>query len=464
MQFAGLTQPLWSRRAFLRGTGAAGLGLASCGFLTACEHLTGMDVSNVTATISGTPGDSDPAGQKEFLTQVGEFERLHPHRYIVGSTYTFDPTNYYIRLAAGEAEDSFSVYLTEPQFLIEQHAIADITDLIKGWQYFDSFVPSFLHIMTGPGNRIYGIPLGGYALGLLYNRRLFMQAGLNPDRPPTTWKEFREYARRLTGAGVVGFAEVSGANQGGWHFTSWMYSVGGDLQRQNGDKWVAVFNSEKGIEVLNLLMEMRFGDQSMSVQPLQNTADVLALMATGNIAMAVMAPDALATLRSQRGANLDDFGLGPMPQNGGNATLAGGGAWVFNPKSSPEVLQTAFDWIMFSNYDLHLLEERFKRSARIGRPIGSPTDAVCTGVFKQKLDALVAKYANMPIHNYLPFTMATPKLNLRTEPPIETQAMYSMIDHVMQTILTNAHANPQALLDEAAHQFQIQILDNVVYR
>ncbi len=153
-----------------------------------------------------------------------------------------------------------------------------------------------------------------------------------------------------------------------------------------------------------------------------------------------------------------------MPQNGGNATLAGGGAWVFNPKSSPEVLQTAFDWIMFSNYDLHLLEERFKRSARIGRPIGSPTDAVCTGVFKQKLDALVAKYANMPIHNYLPFTMATPKLNLRTEPPIETQTMYSMIDHVMQTILTNAHANPQALLDEAAHQFQIQILDNVVYR
>jgi hypothetical protein len=240
--------------------------------------------------------------------------------------------------------------------------------------------------------------------------------------------------------------------------------MGGDLQRQNGDKWVAVFNSEKGIEVLNLLMEMRFGDRSMSTQSLQNTTDVLALMATGNIAMAVMAPDALATLRTQYEANLDDFGLGPMPQNGGNATLAGGGAWVFNPKATPEVLQTAFDWIMFSNYDLHSLEERFKRSASIGLPIGGPTDAVCTGVFKQKLDALAAKYANMPIHNYLPFTEATPKLNLRTEPPIETQTMYSMIDSVMQTILTNAHANPQGLLDEEAHQFQTQILDNVVYR
>src|SRR5262249_53833638 len=242
MQLAQLRRPLWSRRAFFRGTGTVCLGLASCDFLTAFGHPTGMDVDSVTATISGAPGDDDPAGQKEFLTQVGEFERLHSHRYIVGSTYTFDPTNYSTRLAAGAAEDAFSVYLSEPQFLIAQHAIADITDLIKGWQYFDSFVPSFLHIVTGPGNRIYGIPLTGYALGLLYNRRLFMQAGLNPDRPPTTWKEFREDARRLNRAGVAGFAEVSGANQGGWHFACWMYSVGGDLQRQNGDKWAAVFN------------------------------------------------------------------------------------------------------------------------------------------------------------------------------------------------------------------------------
>ncbi len=114
MQFTQLRQPLQSRRAFLRGTGATCLGLASCGFLTACQRRAGLDVSSVTATISGAPGDDDPAGQKEFLTQVGEFERLHPHHYIVGSTYTFDPTNYYIRLAAGEAEDSFSASVVRP--------------------------------------------------------------------------------------------------------------------------------------------------------------------------------------------------------------------------------------------------------------------------------------------------------------------------------------------------------------
>src|SRR5947209_6209814 len=259
MQLARLRQPIWSRRAFLWGTGAACLGLTSCDLLTACQQLVGLDTHNVTATISGATGDDNPAGQKEFLTEVAAFERLHPHRYIVGSTYNFDPTNYYVRLAAGEAEDSFRVYLSEPQFLIAQHAIADITDLIKGWQYFDSFVPSFLHMVTGPGNRIYGIPLGGYALGLLYNRRLFMQAGLDPDRPPTTWKEFQAYAKQLTGTDVAGFGEVSGANQGGWHFTNWMYSAGGDLQRQYADRGTAVFNSEKGIEVRNLLMEMRFG-------------------------------------------------------------------------------------------------------------------------------------------------------------------------------------------------------------
>ena len=35
-----------------------------------------------------------------------------------------------------------------------------------------------------------------YGIGLHYNRALFEEAGLDPDQPPTTWDEVREYAKR----------------------------------------------------------------------------------------------------------------------------------------------------------------------------------------------------------------------------------------------------------------------------
>jgi ABC-type glycerol-3-phosphate transport system substrate-binding protein len=436
----------------------------SYGLLAACRQSAGVEIRTITATISGTPADNNPAGQKEFLDRVTRFESLHPHEHIVGTTYTFDPANYNVRLAAGQAEDAFSVYLTEPRLLIAQHSISDITNLIKGWQYFDSFVPSFLQLVTGPDDRIYGIPLGGYALGILYNRSLFVQARLDPDKPPTTWDEFRWCAQRLSEAGVAGFAELSSANQGGWHFASWMYSIGADLQRYNGDKWTAVFNSKEGVQVLKLLKDMRFTDGSIATQPLLTVDDALSLMATGKVAMAVMAPDALSTLYTRYGADLNDFGLGPMPQNGGDATLGGGGAWVFNPKSAPEVLHTAFDWIMFSNFDLHLLEEQYRSRASLGIPIGRPSDAVFMGAFQRRLDTLRVKYATMPVHNYLPFTQAIPKLHLRVEALIEVQTMYHMIDNAIQAILTDPTAEPQQLLDQIAQQFQTQVLDNVVHQ
>lgn len=465
MAFTQLKEPFWSRRMFLRSMGASCLTLASISSLAGCMQQTDTSSISATAIISGAPDDSNPTRQKEFLSQVAEFERLHPHEHIVGSDYIFDPTNYYVRLAAGAAADAFNVYLTEPQFLIAQHAISDITDHIKAWQYFDSFLPSFLELVTGPNKRIYGIPLGAYALGLLYNRKLFQQVGLDPDRPPTTWNEFQEYARRLTRPTVSGFAEASGAHQGGWHFASWMYSIGGSLQQQQGDKWTVTFNSEKGVEVLNLFMKMRFIDSSITAQPLQGVSDILALMATGNVAMAIMAPDALETLRKQHNVAIEDFGLGPMPQNGGNATLAGGNAWVFNPKSSPEVLKTAFDWIMFSNFDLQVTSRALQSRRAAGLPVGLPAGAVFTGSFRQKLDTLIARYANMPRYNYLPYTQALPKLHLRVESLIETQTMYGMLDSVMHAVLTDINARPQELLDHAAHQFQTRILDNAyIYR
>jgi len=443
-----------TRRGFLRRSAVLGAGVVGLNFLAACGGTPSTSTAGVvTATVNTLPPATNPGAIYVFNQTVQSFEKEYPNEKIVGKNDPYDPTTYFAKLAAGQEEDGIESYFTEPPLLISKHAVADITDLAKNWQYFSDYIPSIASLVTRNG-RVYGIPVNGYVLGIYYNRKMFQAVGLNPDQPPTTWDQFRSYAKELTTASVAGFAETSTSNQGGWHFTNWMYTAGGDMESADGTK--ALFNSPQGVSVLQLLKDMRFTDKSMTRQQLFTQADTLQLLATNKVAMVVMAPDQLSTLRAQYQANLDDYGIGPMPQNGGNAALTGGNLWVFNPKSSAAVIKAAFDYVIYSNFNLSVVENSLAQQANSGQAVGAPTIVLFQGNFQQQLNALYAKYANVPLQNYQSFINA--KLALRPEPPNQTQKMYATLDPVMQAVLTNPNADPQQLLNLAAQQFQ-QILD-----
>jgi ABC-type glycerol-3-phosphate transport system substrate-binding protein len=453
---------LYPRRRFIQDAAGVAAMLTGVEVLAGCGGLSaGSDASNgeLSATVSDMPPDSNKTGLQQFKDTVALFEKQHPKQHIVGHTYKFDPTTYYARLAAGQAEDALLTYFTEPQYMIAHHYASDITNLMKSWQYFSSIDPNILQIVTGPDQHIYGVPVSGYALCILYNRSLFKQAGLDPDKPPTTWEEFRGYAKQIAGKGVAGFAETSTKNGGGWLFANWMYTAGGELEVKDGDRWKVVYNSDKGVAVLNLLKAMRFTDKSMTQEQLLDADTILPLIANKKVAMIVTSPSRLADLKVQYQANLDDFGLAPMPQNGGNAAMSGGSIWVFNPKSKPDVVKLAYDWTIFSRFDLNVLDAKYAAQAKSNQPVGLPTNIIFKGAFQEQLDSLIKKYANVPLQNYQPFVKST--LQLKAEPPKETQKMYASLDPVVQAILTTFNADPKKLLDQAAQQFQAQVLDKV---
>jgi hypothetical protein len=156
-------------------------------------------------------------------------------------------------------------------------------------------------------------------------------------------------------------------------------------------------------------------------------------------------------------ANLDDFGIGPMPQNGGNAALTGGNVFIFNPKSAQNVLKAAVDYVLYSGFNLSVLESQYKDATKNQTLVGLPTNIIFVGAFQKQLTDLGNKYANVPVSNYKPF--ADSNLTLRAEPRNQTQKMYALLDSVMQAVLTNSNANPKTLLDQASQQFQ-QVLDS----
>ena len=163
----------FNRRSFLQRSalvGAGALGLES--FLAACGAPAATS-SVVSATVSTLPPASNPGAIFVFNQLVRQFEQAYPNEKIVGKNDPYDPTTFLARLAAGQAEDATLSYFTEPQLLLSKHALADITSLAKGWQYWSSFNPGIASIATDASTgKIYGVPVNGYALGIYYNLSL----------------------------------------------------------------------------------------------------------------------------------------------------------------------------------------------------------------------------------------------------------------------------------------------------
>ena len=91
-------------------------------------------------------------------------------------------------------------------------------------------MPTALAAVTA-GKTLYGLPTVNYTQGLIINRVLFKQAGLNPDQPPTTWAEVEQDAKAITklGHGIYGYGDYSAGNNGGWHFSSEIDAEGGQM-------------------------------------------------------------------------------------------------------------------------------------------------------------------------------------------------------------------------------------------
>ncbi|GIH04659.1 sugar ABC transporter substrate-binding protein [Rhizocola hellebori] len=437
------------RRTFSRALGVV-LAASLATVTAACSEEPEAPKGPVTITVNGLPPETNAAQRKTFLDDVKEFEAANPNIKIDAKEGTMDAQTFPARLAGGQLEDVFHVWFTDPANLIAKKQVADISAYTKEFPAFAQLRPDLLKIFSGPDGKVYGVPTEQYTLGLMYNRNLFKAAGLDPDKPPTTWAEVRTAAKAISalGNGTVGYGEYSKNNTGGWHFTAEMYSRGGDVAKKDGDTWKADFNNATGKALLQDLYDMRWTDNSMGEKQLLEWVDLVQMMASGKLGMNVGAPDSIIPMKNSYSGKVEEYGLAPIP--GGKNTLAGGAGYMINAKATPEKIRAGLKWLTFKFANPDRIEKAHKTASENKEVVGLPEPNLWgAGDAKTKTEAARKQYGNVPADNYKMF-VANP-VPLKVEPP-NAQAVYAVLDTVMAKVLTDKAANIEALLNDAEKQ------------
>src|SRR6476619_7602542 len=261
--------------------------------------------AKVTVTVAALrPGSSDDA-QKQFNDNVALFEKQHPNIDVKPVEYAWDGATFAAQLAAGRLPTVFTVPFTDARTLGEHHQVADITAGVKKWPYYKKFQKTIIAEATTANGQIIGVPYAAYAQALHYNRQLFRQAGLDPNKPPTTWAQLRKYAKQISDrTGAAGYAQMGlNDNTAGWIATTVTYTLGGRMERGRGTSATATLNNPFTVQALNLLKQMRWTDKSMGSTFDYTWPTINQAFAAGKIGMFINGSDIYPILI--QAANLD---------------------------------------------------------------------------------------------------------------------------------------------------------------
>ncbi|MFC0623567.1 ABC transporter substrate-binding protein [Kribbella deserti] len=431
----------------------AGLGLtaSACGSDGKNEAQGSADPNApVTITVGCQPPKSNAKEREAWDADVAEFKKLHPNITIESKDAfpCINPDTFQAKLAGGSVEDVFYVYYTDVQKIVANKQAADISEYVGQVKGLKDLRPDVLSVFQD-GDKTYGLPRSNYSTGLVYNRKLFTQAGLDPNEPPKTWAEVHAAAKKIAGlgSGYVGFGEYSAGNTGGWHFAASLYGRGGEMVSSDGK--TAAFNSPEGKAVLENLKQMRWNDNSMGTKQLLQWEDLMRMMGAGKLGMMIGAPDVVQTVNNDFQGKFEDYGVTALPESDGKFSLSGGDGYMFNAKATPEKIRAGLLWLEFHELTPGKGQFNYERAKAQGRPVGLPIpDLYGKTAPGNEIAALRKKHATIPVEHFTPYVEGNANVVSKLEPP-KAQELYAILDVAMSAVLTRQDADIDKLLADA---------------
>ncbi len=214
-----------------------------------------------------------------------------------------------LALAGGTAPDIYKVW-----FHVLRH------DVSQGFIYpLDEWITPptttttnlWDHVRTCDGH-VWALPTPATAYyGIVYRKDLVREAGLDPEKPPRTWTEFRAWCQAVTRPGRRAFAIENRP----WGFLPWVQSAGGDVIQQSKatGEYEACFDSPAALRAADFLQSLIRLDVVRGLPTLSVADDVGRLFTSGEIVAVFGGEDLVRRLTETLAFPSDLIGLMPFP-------------------------------------------------------------------------------------------------------------------------------------------------------
>ena len=168
---------------------------------------------------------------------------------------------------------------------------------------------------------IWAVPTPGTAYyGIVYRKDLVAAAGLDPEDPPQTWSEFRDWCRTLTKPGCRAFAIENRP----WGFLPWAQSAGGDVIREvpkstspqannSNNSYEASFDSPECVKAAEFLQTLVRDGVVRGLPTLTVADDIGQLFVNGEIVSVFGGEDLVRRLTEVLNIPAETIGLMPFP-------------------------------------------------------------------------------------------------------------------------------------------------------
>jgi multiple sugar transport system substrate-binding protein len=201
---------------------------------------------------------SRAATQVRLESQVNEYNATHENKVELRLV----PTDDYVGVvgsaaAANELPDLFSADVVFMPNWTSQGLFTDLTSRIDGLPGIENVGQAHIVASSWEGKK-YGLPLIVDLSVWMYNKKLFTDAGLDPEKPPTTLAEFAEAARAIQKIAPEGtYGTYFGGNCGGCNVFTWwpiIWAEGGGVMNPEGTE--ATLNTDTAKEIYRTFGEL----------------------------------------------------------------------------------------------------------------------------------------------------------------------------------------------------------------
>lgn len=321
----------------------------------------GGSASGTNASTNGAGTAEASAGKKTELTfyypiavggpltatieaMAADFEAEHPD-IDVTPVYTGSYADTAVKTQAGvqakQPPDVAVLQSTELFSLLDMNAILPLDDFIAKEEggYLADFYPAFM-ANSQTGGHTYSIPFQRSTIVLYYNKEMFKEAGLDPEKGPETWEQMQEYAVKLKKDGRYGL-EIPVTGFAYWMMQTFALQNGDNLMTPDGKK--VMFDTPENVEGLQYWLDLAAKHKAMP-EGVTDWSTVPSDFLEGKTAMMYHTTGNLSNVKKNA---TFDFGVSFLPAKKQYGSPTGGGNFYIFKDIAPEKQQAAWEFVKF---------------------------------------------------------------------------------------------------------------------